>query len=83
MAKIYAVNPRKDRHVKNAKAVLKEACNIVEGLNCEVAGYSIVAWDDTGRAAWSFENGAHVGFYQVPDFVRDVLNTATLKNKLQ
>lgn len=50
--------------------MIMDCCSAIEGLDHQVAGYAVVAWDDTGHTSLAFHSGgpislggvaAHVG----------------------
>jgi hypothetical protein len=76
MSKLYAVDFRKDRHRAVAKRVIRRACDAIEDIEFRPAGFAVIVWDDTGRAAYGFDIGGPVSRGGLANYVSSKLQAA-------
>lgn len=77
---VIEINPRQRRHTAKAKDLLGDTCKMIEGLNCEVAGYALCIWTDDGTAATVYATGGIVSTGALSYFVADHLSTLAAKH---
>jgi hypothetical protein len=75
MSKLYAVDFRKARHRVISKRIIQRACDAIEDIDYVPAGFVIVVWDDTGRAAYGFDAGGPVSLGGMPTYVSEKLRS--------
>lgn len=71
---IYLIDPKTKRHKENAVCLIEQCCNIIEGIEHQVAGFSIVAWDDSGRSGYMFKVGGPVSENAIASYVSSKIN---------
>ena len=59
------------RHKRNGKYLLSEACNVIDGVDRRVAGFAILAWDDSGNTSIALQGGGPIGNGIAPLFIRE------------
>lgn len=60
MTSIRLVDFRQQRHVKRCKKFFVDAVDCVQDINCQVAGYAVIVWDDAGTASVAYHTGGPV-----------------------
>ena len=78
--RVVAVDFRTRRHKTRAKDLLGDTCRMIEGLNCEVAGYALCIWTDDGTAATVYQTGGIVSTGAMPSFVNNHLVQLSAKH---
>ena len=76
MTKIYLIDPQTKRHKANGKELLMETCEVISGLECKIAGYAVVGWDDRGRSAFCFRAGGPIDEGAIATHVSNKLRDA-------
>lgn len=77
---VILINPRQKRHTANSKDLISNTVRMIEGLNCEVAGYGLCVWTDDGTAATVYATGGIVSTGALPSFVENHLAQLSAKN---
>lgn len=68
------VDLRTSRHNNNSKKLFKSVCDIVEGLNFEIAGFASVIWADDGTAGTAYKTGGCVELGGLPVYAHQKLS---------
>lgn len=79
MTNIRRIDPRKDRMNENCKYLLKAACDAIDGIENNVAGYALVVWDERGRSFTEYQPGGIVGHQAIAQHAAARLNEAITK----
>lgn len=66
MEKVRHIRPASTRSVRNSKALLMSACNIVEALDGKLEGYVLMAWDGKGATTITTKDGGGVSHDLIP-----------------
>lgn len=77
---VMQVNFRRRRYTEKAKDLIGDTCRMIEGLDCEVAGYALCIWTDDGTAATVYATGGIVSTGALPSFVGNHLSQLSAKN---
>ena len=75
------VDFRRDRHINNSKRFLKRACHAVESLDGRLAGYAVVAWDDSGLSYTAYKSGGPVSTSSLNTYVTEQLLNTSIESK--
>ena len=62
------IDPRTKRHKENSKEALKGLCDIIENVEHQVAGFAVIAWDDSGRSSFLCKAGGPVSGAALPAY---------------
>lgn len=63
---IQSVNPKSNRHDKNANDVRSELDRCINTLDGQISGFVVMAWDDTGRTSCSLKSGGIISQDAIP-----------------
>ena len=69
------VDFRKKRHTTMGKEAIKALCDVIAAIDHEVAGFVVIAWDDTGRSAFNIEEGGPISLAAAGSYVAAKLNS--------
>ena len=72
-ADIRLVDFKTTRLKKNAKLMLERTCDAIMDVDYNVAGFAVIAWDDTGSSALGFHTGGPVSMGGLSTYVSDKL----------
>jgi len=77
---VYQVNFKRDRHISRTKNFLRRACHAVESLDGQLAGYAIVAWDDSGMSYTAYKTGGPVGVSLLKSYVGEQILAVSVRD---
>lgn len=73
-AKLTYINPRRERMKVKSKRMIRQCCDTIDGLNGEVAGFVVLAWDESGNTYGYCESGGIISADALPAHVFAAVN---------
>lgn len=70
MSNVIRIAPEPSRHKRNAKDMLRCACDVI-GKVKKVEGFVVIAWDQRGTTDFYCKAGGMISSDLVPEFVHD------------
>jgi hypothetical protein len=72
---VHLVDFRSDRHKKIGKDLISDMCDSISVLDHKVAGYALIAWNDSGYSTFHVEAGGPVSLPLIPSYCHEKLSS--------